>query len=358
MSIPLLTNSTALSQATLTEDQENFISLSIQHFQTIVQDTFERLEEYQSTPSKQVLTKGAWYAHDYYQALKKGCQHDRIKWMIERHCFFSGYAPTKYFLRQEDQKSPSGYKMIAYQIKPDINPSEALDHLANDLIFLDCGVSYFLANSIALKVLLTPKKFDHLFASNGPYPFSLAFSPAGSVHRLFDEVLITSEKDIQPGDLCFFASTVRYLNKHPYGHNQGLNTVCIDAIAQRYLAFGLSPEGCFREDIEKSLFDAYNSEPMDRQLFATPIWEDHAKRSNLSLAKLEIKWESLKDHQITWQQFQAKSGLQQIQELMSGTSEYEGKLRLKVARPNLQRIQQLIDAPQKKIRNVYKSFQN
>ncbi|CUI16175.1 hypothetical protein PNK_0547 [Candidatus Protochlamydia naegleriophila] len=141
--------------------------------------------------------------------------------------------------------------MIAYQIKPKVKPSEALDYLADSLIFLDCGSSYSLANSIALKILLPPEKFDHLFASDGPYPFHLSFTPSGSVHCLLDEVSITSEDHIQTGDLCFFTSTARYLSKHPYGHNHSLNTLCIDAVAKRYLAFGLTPEGCSHEEIEK-----------------------------------------------------------------------------------------------------------
>ncbi|CUI16176.1 hypothetical protein PNK_0548 [Candidatus Protochlamydia naegleriophila] len=73
------TSSQAIPSVISSRNHENFISLSIQNFQTIVQDTFERLADCQNNPNNQVLEKGAWYAHDYYSALKKAKQEKRLK---------------------------------------------------------------------------------------------------------------------------------------------------------------------------------------------------------------------------------------------------------------------------------------
>ncbi|WP_068471257.1 hypothetical protein [Candidatus Protochlamydia phocaeensis] len=339
----------------------DFISLFVAYFQAIAQDSYERQQVCKEgdgslnfSEAKDVLSKGCWYPYDYYRALKKFKQEDRLTWLVKQCAFYHGLSPLKFFSYVEDtDRSVSGKKMFTFKIKDNIQPSRALDAFNETMSLLDCGTICHLAAARALRDLITPEKFDALFSANSKRRFCLSFKQDSSLNGLFDHVSIKNESEIKKGDICHFASIVNYVFKHPFGEARGFNVLCLDENNHTYLGLGLSPKGVNSQQIEQKLHEAYNQDPIEEGFLPAVIW---SKTFSNSLCCNEQKSrdlvDSLKDDKVTWEEFQEQPSRNQR---IYGQPA-DGKLSLSVWRPNIERIQKLVKAPLSQVGRVFDSF--
>ena len=84
--------------------------LSVKGIQEIVSDNVDRQRYYKE--DTQLLAKGVFYFHEYFNALNEKKQTQRLDFFKKNNSFFHGYASPKHFTIAEDAEGPSGKKSV------------------------------------------------------------------------------------------------------------------------------------------------------------------------------------------------------------------------------------------------------
>lgn len=295
----------------------------------------------------EILDKGFWYSGDYYNALTKFGQKKRLDYLVNNDFFYNGHLSKKYFSRID---------CYSWKIKEDIDPSEAFENMMQDIEFkiIDCTTICTLAQTLELIEVLTKEKFNAIFKNN----FVLTDKGESTIRKLFKEIIIKDESEIQKGDNCYFSNIDTYLTKdnkgrgyylkHPSGSWSGLNTICCDNEKEsKYLAFGLKPDGESSEDIRVRLHKAYNEDPQPK-IYSDKLWSHIYSNyifKNETKSKLVV--EGCKNHKITYEEFKKLEPRDKFS---------INNLSLTVVRPDFSRIKTLIDAPLKKVKEIFSKF--
>lgn len=335
----------------------NFTDALLSHFKEIAADTYERKRLYESNStsvkSEELLGKGIWYSFDYYTALKKFKHEERLKWLVSTGVSFHGYMNKDFFNPVKNVSLPTGRSICTFIIKEKVAPTDALNSINKSINILDCDSGLGIAIYKTLKDVLGEKKFDHLFASDSPFPFQIGGGTQNPTRRLFEEIKIVNNESIRAGDLCYFSNTSEFISKHPSGRPAcGFNVFCCDDVTKKYLGLGLNPEGVSENGIEKCLWNEYNGDPVEEGFLDPKIWAHLFSKSLLCNEKKSRELvNSLKDKKITWDKFQQESSW-----LSSKGFSMKNKLLLIISRPNLKRIELLVKATLDDIRTVFADF--
>ncbi len=338
---------------------KNFIEPMLNYFQEIVADTYERkqksaLPNLSLDEKRALLNKGIWYSYDYYNALEKFSEATRLKWLVDSGASFHGWAPVKFFdpILSNDPAFVTGRCIAEFVVKSGITPSNALDSIHQSVSILGCESTRDIACYKMLRDALREEKFNHLFASDSPYPLQIKAGIQNPISCLFDSVTLSSSETIQSGDFCYFSNVYWYNQKYPVGDAQGFNVVCYDSVAKTYLGQGLDPKGVNAEGIERVLWESCNTAPIKEGFLKPEIWDCIFSRWLLKdMQKSKELVQSLKDKTVTWEEYQstpshsAKKGHQMQSQLV-----------LAVDRLNLERIERLVNTPLEHIRDVFADF--
>lgn len=347
-------------------EAKDFITLEVKYLQRITQDLYQRKQKFAETNDFQSLKGGVWYATDYYKALQQLCSvtkdeklqktaADRLEWLVNKNKFYIGLAPNSAFqpVRDPNPKSVTTFLPFVFEIKEGVTPSQALEELEKGFSILDCGLACNLAAYRALRDVITPEKFDHLFASDSPFPLRLSYDKTKpQIERLFKQVSLRSEEDVQDGDICYFSNIREYIAKNPVAEWRGLNATCIDQVAKKYVYLGSPREGSQKNEIEVRFWEECNATPVDEGIVRQRIWKYLYSNYILGHEESSRKFvASLRERTYTWEEFQNTPSRSAEKGFRT-----QGKLDLEVARPNLQRIEELAQTPIEQIREVFASY--
>jgi hypothetical protein len=228
------------------------------------------------------LNEGIWYGSDYIAELKRWNQTDRINWFKDKKIIAQGFAPVKHFTRK-------GTADLHFIAKKTANASEALMAAIQGFGIYDCGMVCQIARYRALERVLGTEKFQRLFdsqvtgaAMNIGYLEDDELQPM----RLFVDFPL-KDRTIQPlnmdefnalrqpgrlpvkeGQLAFIVGEKNYRYKHPHGDYASFNLICSEAThgQQKFLGFGLNPEGEPEVAIYQKLIQAYNKRANTHEL--------------------------------------------------------------------------------------------
>jgi hypothetical protein len=305
---------------------------------------------------EKMLSSGIWYAAAYYKVLRHFQKSDLINRWVSSGAFFHGYLPEGCLSLVSDQRTPTGIRVNSFKIKSSVLPSWTLDRIEEGMSFLDCGILCSLSVYKALRDILTPEKFDYLFAHDSPYPFHLSGDHYSPLLHLLIKQRIDEEKEVRKGDICYFSNIKDYVAKHPVGISRGFQVICSQEKPHRYIGFGL---GTLTESVEVDktqieceLWDDFNEAPIDEGFHSQTIWKYlHSFYFNGDYKKGKQLVDSYRDRQISWEHFQMEPPRIQVLGMPS-----VGKMSLWVYRPSRERIQLLVDAPLNRVREVFASF--
>ena len=274
------------------------------------------------------LNTGIWYPIDYYNTSKKLGQMTPL---IQRGATFHGYAPEDFFESMPHSSSPTGQRLYTFLLKKGKSPSKAIQSLYEGLSLLDCGTVCYLASYLALRDLLGEEKFDQLFSYDSPLRLTLTADKTPTLSQLFPKYFIQSEAEIQEGDICYFSNCKEYVCKHPAGEARGYTVLCCSTEPRKYLAFGLSPEGQTRDEVEYSLFGSFNEDPVDEGFYPPAIWNYIYRTTLLCDEKKNRELLSrFQEKRLTWDEYRSAPSRFDPKKIPS-----DGKMGLWVHRSNL-----------------------
>ena len=322
----------------------DFLSLQVCHMRKILSEYLTRL----GSAAPNVCSEGIWYGVDCYRACKQRNQSALLEKFGRDGIGFHGYGSEEFFDFVKDPQSPTGRRIYTFLMKKGKRASEGLSRLQRGPSLLDCGNVCFLACYQALSDLLTEEKFDCLFDPEGLFPFALTPDDASPISLLMPRERIESEEEVQRGDICYFCNCREYVAKHPAGEARGFNALACGGEPQKYLGFGLSADGLERIEIEKSLWQNFNEEPVDEPFYPADVWRHFYSQSLLCEEKKSRDLvRAFRQRTLTWEEYQKSPG-----RLQSKTWPMDGKMGLWVHRPNLSLIEQLAEAPRESITGI------
>lgn len=323
-----------------------FIQSSISHMQRINKDSARRLAQCRAlAPDADpavvdpLLKEGFWYTQDHYEALVKFKKTKRQDLYVRSGNSFHGYAHPEFFEGIRDDAMPSKRKMCTFKAKADILPTVALAKLNGGLVIADCGTATSLSACLAVHDLIGPAKFNRI------QPFCLGDGMATPLFKhLYDCIDIKSDKDLQPGDHCYFTNIEGYSTRHPFGYAAGFNVIYMgNGLFTGLLGETEEIEGVTAEDLEKIMWEARNAEPAPKG-FLRPDIEAFVLRGHQDAPKVPDK--------ISWDAFKAAKGFHPN---LQGEP-MQGKMLLNVHRPNLKNIERLAQASEEDVAQVFQSF--
>lgn len=348
--------------------REPFISKYLSGLSDILADSNQRLREVATLDPKStdlqkindLFGKGIWYADQYSQGLKKFNQSKRLEHLVNSKITFFGYAPTSFYSRLPGNFL--GNEVCGFQLNPDKSVSDGLKVLGGNFALLECATVTQVAFHRALYNHLGAEKAEALFSGSSPHPLQLSGADSNPLSKLYDAVLIKDERDMNPGDSCYYSNIgnqiidkkfVGYLAKHPTGTLRGQNVVCLKADKENsYLGFGLNSNGVTREEIEKLLWNGFNESPMDESYISPEIWSElYTKYLMKDKERSREAVRSLSQVTITWEEFQKLKSASALEGQPT-----QGKLDLLITRPDLQNIERLEKAPPKEVLKVFASL--
>lgn len=295
---------------------ETFTGLLVNHLREIVEKAFNALDTVASCEHdpfleeefQLLLRQGIWSPDDYWRASRK--------W---------GLAPTQEMLKNYRTGLVtdlffSQIRPFTFQLNKGSLPSEAISFIGKELSLLDSGSIYMLAFHKALSEFIGPEKFNQIFRERHFYfsntPHIRLTSP------LFESIAIESSDEIMFGDQCCFKNMLAFHAKHEV--REEYFTVCSNAESKLFLGLGLPPEGSTQEAVEQMMLQSYNQPPL--------------QEGRNILAK----------HTDTWDEFQATQTIPPFRK--------QGRLYLRVVRPNVEKIAQLAEATLDNVGEVFNAM--
>lgn len=338
--------------------EATFIDWLLHYFRERVSDTYERtsqsLDEKTQKKASDLLNQGIWYPYDYYQALKKFQQTKRLKWLVEKGATFHGFMPPSFFRPVKETNLPSKHKLCCFQVKSEVLPSVALDEIPQSLCILGCSEVQDIAFYQSLRKTLGREKMDHLFSSTSPFSLQIGERTSNPISRLFQQILIENESFIQRGDLCYYSNINEYIYKHPAGAARGFYVICsgYQHHSPQYLGHGLDPQGVSRKKVEETLLHELNAPPEEEDFLSSQIWSSLYSHSLLCEEKASRAFvHSYGQKTFSWKEFEETPS-----RLAGKRSPMEGKLYHIIHRPDLKRIQILVETSLEDIREVFAYF--
>ncbi len=306
-----------------------------------------------SIDKKALLNNGFWYPHEYCKALKEFNFQDRLNWMVQNGNAYHGMMP-KCLTQVEDVNMVMKKKLCDFKIAKECLPSDALEVIGNSLCLLGCEEVIHISMYRSLKDILGKEKFDLLFAWNSTTPLEIGGGCQNPCSRLLKQVFIKSCEQIEPGDICHFSNIQLYMMKHPFGDSRGYNAICSALIDNQpeFLAFGLDNNGVSIEGIERNLSEQCNLPQYEMEFihpkiiahaYTTAILRDEKKSKDLV--------ESMKDVSLNFEVFKNEPSRQAFNNCIKIR-----RLVLPIDRPDLEKIQQLMDASLNDVRKVFQQF--
>lgn len=295
-----------------------------------------------------LLAVGFWYPPSYCQFLQRFHQTKRFDHLVQNGHSYTGLMPSKFFKPISNAILPFGHELCRFILAPGKKASEALESLRTNLSLLDCGATRDIAAYRALLNLLGVEKFDLIFSTN---PQFLLMIGGFNTHlnKLFQSVRLRSMKDVQPGDWCYFSNVHEYIVKHPAGLARGFNVICCSTNPLKFLGFGLDPNGATPDEIESALMDELNADPFAEELFAKQIWDFLFTKCLLGdYQQSRDLVESFKQAKITKADFKSLSS-----RTAKNGGPAQGKFYLHIRRPDLKRIQLLVNAPASQVAKFF-----
>lgn len=238
--------------------------IACEKMQAICADNRHRLENCKGDP--QLLSKGIFYPHEYYAALKATNQAEQIATLKKTDSFYQGFVSPDHF-RIDTTLGPMMENLCgSFRLKENVRPSEALKAAVEGPSIILCGVVCQIARMLAVQEVLGTEKFDALFASNSPTPFKLGLNcPISQLLKFSDEE--NPFYSIGKGDLVQFPNHYLYRNKHKMGIAGAYNTLCIGVEEikfrdiPKFTSLGISGEGITPEEMNNLLIDEFNAPP-------------------------------------------------------------------------------------------------
>ena len=280
----------------------DFASLQISYMKRILEDSAARIST-ASDMSKDSLSGGIWYGIDYFSAAQ---MHKSSAFLqMGEGAGLHGYAPEAFFQPVADPESPTGRLLYSFRLKEGKSPTDAIERLLKGPSLLDCGNVCNLASYLALRDLFTNKQFDRLFDPMGPTPLILTADGTSTLSRFLSKTIIGNEREIRRGDICYFSNCQEYVAKHPAGEARGFHVIACSENPHRYLGFGLSPEGLSRNEVEQSLWNSFNEEPVDEGFYPPFVWRHLYTRSLLcNEQKSQELVRAFRNKTLTWDEYQ------------------------------------------------------
>lgn len=283
----------------LPDKKNQCINSAIEIIKKMAEDSESRIHGYNK--NIKLLEKGMFYPNDYYSALKSINQQARLQWFIQKNAFYHGYAHSKHFLNIEDKTSVTQKEQGVFSL-PSTTPSLAIDAYREGLTFTDCEKFCKTAYYTAIRDTFGEEKFNKFFN-----PLLIRSSTRDDqISSYLDSVPISGEKDVMKGDLIYVSSHPFYLAKHINGEDSGQWAMCVDdSVPKKYLGFGLDSRGVTLAEIQMSLKESYNQDPIDVNFVTQAIAEKIASTYSPEQKKITA---SFKDHQFGTSEFLKQGG--------------------------------------------------
>lgn len=294
----------------------------------IIKDSNDRMIGYQENPS--LLEKGVFYANDHCMAMQamlpklsektnqakqeysemlnkilqqKGheplklasetalekytkllTQYSKLQNLYDRlyqaGSYYHGYQNPEYFdlIKSGESHCSTGFEISKFNIKPGFQPTEIIDAFNNGLTFTDCGVSIDTAARYnTLRKIWGDEKFNIVFACSSKTAINydiLSKSPVSIFLKEIDGDSMPKRKSlagrraVKRGQRCFIKNSKIYHSKHYNGNDGSFNIICLNdkPHKQRFIGFGLIPEGLSEKQINEYLLQSYNAEPINLKI--------------------------------------------------------------------------------------------
>jgi hypothetical protein len=275
--------------------------VAIRNMSEITADTWRRMEGY--AKDSKLLDSGIFYANEYYFALKATAS-PRLEILKKKGNFYHGWCPTAYFSPIKDKRPmpPTGLLPSVYKIAPGKLPSDALQAFRKGPTFTACGEVCQLAYYEAIKEVLGTEKFNKLFAADSPTPLIIGYNVQENPINLLINMKTISLKNFTKGQIAYVQNVVIYGDKHLNGEASGFNLICLDDTPgkQKFLGFGLNPNGASVSEIREVLLREFNKSSIDFEI----VTDEVGKKILFSVAQscLERR-EKVKDSQLTLEEF-------------------------------------------------------
>jgi hypothetical protein len=250
-----------------------------------------------SAEKQENLNSGIWYAQDYCNALIQWKQAKRVEWFKSNKIYQNGYAPTSCFQRKDNTD-------LHFIAKKTVDASKALANAISGFGIYDCGIVCQIARYRALEKVLGVDRFQRLFDSRvtgaavnigyleddelQPIRLFVTFPKRDEAMRALatgtlDSMRVRGNLPVKEGQLVYLVGVPEYPYKQPHGPYRSFNLFCSDATQgrQKFIGFGLNPEGVTEHEIYEQMVDAHNKPSKHKKLMTKEEYqavEDERKR--------------------------------------------------------------------------------
>jgi hypothetical protein len=161
-------NPVALSEKNV---RKRLNKIACERLQEICAENKHRLEKCDG--DVQLLSKGIYYPHEYYNALKRTNHLEQIETLKKTDSFYHGYLSSEHFSIDVSLGPMMENCCGSFLLRENVRPSEALKAVREGPSLILCGVICQIARLLAVQEILGTEKFDILFASNSSTPLKL-----------------------------------------------------------------------------------------------------------------------------------------------------------------------------------------
>lgn len=250
--------------------RERFNNKVVAVAKEIVADSEKRMQNYRKNIKE--LNGGCFYPTEYFKILKQTNQTARLEFLVKKGSFFHGRAPTKYFTKEQNPNSSSGFTQNFFVLKKGVTPSAGLKAIRDGLSLIGCGEICQIAYYEALKSELGEEKFDLLFAADSKTPLSIGFS--SNKNPLLPLFLLKDEPQrFRKGEMVRFENTSYYRIKHINGESPGFNAICCDETQgqETFTTMGLNSQGSTAPQVKQKLFEEFNEKPIGPEIMTQEV---------------------------------------------------------------------------------------
>ena len=245
--------------------RDRLTATAIATVRALVKDNEDRMAGYND--NLQLLKSGCFYGNEYFKALEKKGQKDRVNYYVNKGSFYHNLAPSAFFYMQPDPQKPTQVVPSRFLLIPGKKPSEALAAIRQGLSFIGCGETCQIGYYEAIREVLGTEKFDMLFAADSPTPLMIHFDTKESPIESLLVKTIPAPKEFKKGQIVPMYNAPLYKIKHLMGEAGGFVTLCCDDAPNdaRFTTLGLSSAGVTRDGVNEKLLEELNSEPFGMQ---------------------------------------------------------------------------------------------
>lgn len=264
-------------------NQEIVNKLCAHYFTTIVNSNHERLQEASTNPASAVSKPGMWCANDYAKLLKDlkdteityngiSSTASKIYTMLkELGMFTTRMGSRSYWANVKDPSTICGLSLTEMELKKGVSPSAAFKSFFKEVCFVDCNVTYDIAEGLTLIELIGEEAFDNCIKALGTFRLGSnnpKFTPLRSYfydHPIPLNITIDGPFDaLEIGQFVYIQNHPLYTTKHLFGVSRGYNLIYLGD--GKFTCFDLPPKGLTLREIALILLNEYNSQPIEADL--------------------------------------------------------------------------------------------